>query len=59
MAARRYWLAERDAEQHAARVRSAHRVAMANSPRESQRQETWRQLENGLHPAVPDQGVGR
>ena len=59
LAARRHWLDERDAEQHAARFSSAHRVAMPDSPREPQRQETWRRHEHGPRPASTDPGIGR
>ncbi|MGI9156550.1 MAG: MobF family relaxase [Marmoricola sp.] len=59
LAARRHWLDERDAEQHAARLRSAHRVATPESSQELRRQETWRRHDQVLRPASPDPGVGR
>jgi len=59
LAARRHWLDERDAQPHAARLRSAHQVAMPGRPREPQRQETWRRHEHGPRPASPDPGIGR
>jgi hypothetical protein len=59
LSARGHWLDERDAAQHAARLKRAHAVATADSPRESQRQETWRRHEHAPGPAVPDQGISR
>ncbi|CAN5758815.1 hypothetical protein BH18ACT7_BH18ACT7_06560 [soil metagenome] len=59
LAARRHWLDEHDAEQHAARLRSAHRVATPESTEELRRQETWRRHEQVLRPASPEPGVGR
>ncbi len=59
LAARRQWLDERDAAQHAARLERAHAVATADSPRESQSHETWRRHEPAPGPAVPDQGISR
>ena len=59
LAARRHWLDERDAQPHAARLRSAHQVAMPGRPREPQRQETWRRHEHGPRPTSPDPGLPR
>lgn len=59
LAARRLWLAERNAGHPAAQLRRAHGVAANESPRESQRQETWRRHEHAPGPAVPDRGISR
>ena len=59
LAARRHWLDERDAEQQAARLRSMHRMAIADDQRESQSQGTWRRHEYGFGPEVTDHGIGR
>ncbi|MGI8721546.1 MAG: AAA family ATPase [Geodermatophilaceae bacterium] len=59
LSARRQWLDERDAAQHAARLQRAHAVATADSRRESQSQEAWRRNEPAPRLAGPDQGISR
>ncbi|MGI9156738.1 MAG: AAA family ATPase, partial [Marmoricola sp.] len=59
LSARRQWLDERDAAQHAARLETAHAAATADSRRESRSQETWRRHEPAPRLAGPDQGISR
>jgi len=59
LSARRQWLDERDAAQHAARLERAHAAATTGSPRESQSQETWRRHEPAPRLAGPNQGISR
>ena len=59
-AARSHWFAERDAEQHAAQLTGADRVAIADSarpPRENP--ETWRRHGHGRNNSTPDHGIAR
>ncbi|MGI9155460.1 MAG: ATP-dependent DNA helicase [Marmoricola sp.] len=59
LSARRQWLDERDAAQHAARLQRAHAAATADSRRGSQSQETWRRNEPAPRLSEPDQGISR